>query len=84
MVLSCLDNLLREVKATLVLVAQSHLRLLSIVAYAFEKVAGGIVRQIGWPLCHLKEVASETIHGVGMVRSIARGKRCHVLNFKYN
>lgn len=83
MVLSCLDNLLREVKATLVFVPLSHLRLLSIVAYAFEKVAGGIVRQIGWPLCQ-KEVARETIHGVGMVRSIARGKRCHVLNFKYN
>ena len=42
MVLSRLDNLLREMKATLILVPLSHLRLKSRVAYAFEKVAGGI------------------------------------------
>ena len=41
-VLSRLDNLLREVKATLVLVPLSHLRLKSRVAHTFEKVAGGI------------------------------------------
>ena len=74
-VLSRLDNLLREVKATLVLVPLSPHRLLPIVIVrTFEKVAGGI---IGWPLCRQKEVvvvgARETV-GMG-VRSIARGKR---------
>ena len=75
-ILSRLDNLLCEVEATLVLIPLPHLGLQAIVTHALEKVARGIVGLDGWPICQ----ADEAKHGVGIVRSIARGKRCHVLN----